>query len=77
MGPLRCSLQALISRGLEVPAQWAYIHGARIHFEWVWDGKRIFLVQADQEIKGVGVDPTKGIASMPKRLGSKTLKKYG
>ena len=32
-------------------------------------------MQADQEIKGLGVDPTKGIASMPKRLGSETLKK--
>lgn len=57
--PLKCNLSIQISEVLKIPAAWAYDQGLRLHFEWVWDGKVIYLVQADKEHKTRGVDPTK------------------
>lgn len=54
---LDCNLTAHISQILHIPAAWAYEQGLRLHFEWVWDGKSIYLVQADQEYEINGVDP--------------------
>jgi len=56
--PLECNLVARISEVLKVPASWMWERKQRIHFEWVWDGKAIYLVQADQEQQLSGVDPT-------------------
>lgn len=56
--PLECNLTAHISEVLKFPAVWAYEQGLRLHLEWVWDGKTIYLVQADQEYESYGVDPT-------------------
>ncbi|MBI5938280.1 MAG: nucleoside triphosphate pyrophosphohydrolase [Betaproteobacteria bacterium] len=55
--PLTCHLMALISKTLTTPAWWAYRLGIRIHFEWVWDGRRIYIVQADEAKKLAGVTP--------------------
>ena len=44
---------------LKVPADWAYRAGARLHFEWVWDGRTVYLVQADEEFSWDGHDPKK------------------
>ena len=57
--PLVCNLSAQISEVLKIPAAWAYERGTRVHFEWVWDGTTIYLVQADQERDASGVDPRK------------------
>lgn len=57
--PLLCNLTPHISEVLKIPAAWGYKRGQRLHFEWVWDGKTIYLVQADQERESKGVDPTK------------------
>jgi len=56
---LSCNLKVQISEILKIPATWAYDSGARIHFEWVWDGKSIYIVQADQDNKNYGINPTK------------------
>ncbi|WP_244127008.1 nucleoside triphosphate pyrophosphohydrolase [Burkholderia gladioli] len=56
--PLQCALRVSISRALEPAAWWAYKRGTRIHFEWVWDGKSVFLVQADEALTLPGFDPT-------------------
>ncbi|MGI4790198.1 MAG: nucleoside triphosphate pyrophosphohydrolase [Janthinobacterium lividum] len=56
--PLKCNLSPHVSEVLKVPATWAYNQNVRCHFEWVWDGNRIYLVQADQEIHTEGVNPT-------------------
>lgn len=56
--PLACNLEALVSKILRVPAWWAKKRNLRVHFEWVWDGKRIYLVQADQAKNLQGADPT-------------------
>lgn len=56
---LECNLSAHILRVLKIAAAWAYERKLRLHIEWVWDGNAIYLVQADQEHKTEGVDPTK------------------
>lgn len=57
--PLSCNLKVQISEILKIPSTWAYDSGARIHFEWVWDGKSLYIVQADQDNKCYGIDPVK------------------
>lgn len=54
---LECHLTVKVQDVLKFPAAWATNHGVRVHFEWVWDGKHIYLVQADQEFQTQGVDP--------------------
>lgn len=56
---LNCNLSAHVAELLKIPAAWAYEQKLRLHFEWVWDGKTIYLVQADREHELHGVDPTK------------------
>lgn len=56
---LMCNLSAHVSEVLKIAASWAYEKELRLHFEWVWDGNAIYLVQADQEHEVDGVDPTK------------------
>ncbi len=62
--PLACNLTAHVSEVLKIPAAWGSERDRRLHFEWVWDGKSIYLVQADQEHGAGGVDPTKTHQSM-------------
>ena len=57
--PLICNLSAHVKEMLEIPAAWACERGLRLHFEWVWDGKTIYIVQADQDCETNGVDPNK------------------
>lgn len=46
--------------GLKDIAHWAHAKTIRIHFEWVWNGRQIYVVQADEcEDSAHGVDPTK------------------
>lgn len=56
---LECNLKAHVPEVLKIPAAWTYSRGLRIHFEWVWDGVAVYLVQADQETEIRGIDPTK------------------
>ena len=44
---------------LSIPCTWATEQKIRVHFEWVFDGEYIYLVQADEEIATVGINPTK------------------
>lgn len=45
--------------GLRDIAHWAHSRAIRVHFEWVWDGENIYVVQADEcEDTTNGVDPT-------------------
>ena len=75
---LVCNLSAHVSEVLKVPAAWAYERKLRLHFEWVWDGTTIYLVQADQERESSGEDPTKihqSKASLPLGFVPNCLKK--
>jgi len=53
---LNCSSLKNITRSLELPCAWATNQQLRIHFEWVFDGKYIYIVQADQE-QDYGINP--------------------
>jgi len=57
--PLLCNLSVHVSEVLKVPATWAYERKTRLHYEWVWDGNAIYIVQADEERVSEGIDPTK------------------
>lgn len=55
---LTCDVSAYIPDSLKIPATWGLNQGLRLHFEWVSDGKAIYIVQADEERENVGEDPT-------------------
>lgn len=55
---LVCKVNAYIPDVLEIPASWGAGLGLRLHFEWVWDGESLCLVQADEERDDIGVDPS-------------------
>jgi predicted house-cleaning noncanonical NTP pyrophosphatase (MazG superfamily) len=56
--PLICRLKPLLPKVLTIAAWWAYRQRLRVNFEWVWDGTRVFLVQADRAKPLAGVNPT-------------------
>jgi hypothetical protein len=55
--PLLCAISPRISEVLKIPAQWATSKKARVHYEWVWDGSKVYIVQADEERSWTGHDP--------------------
>lgn len=56
--PLNCSSKHELSIRLRQAAGWAYKLGDRLHFEWVWDGGSLWLVQADQAPDACGERPS-------------------
>jgi len=65
-GKIVCAFKENYVDGLETVARWAYARKLRVHFEWVWDGVHIYIVQADQsELEGVGVNPESVVAIPP------------
>ncbi|WP_433988332.1 hypothetical protein VRC12_24080 [Pseudomonas poae] len=73
---LECRYTANISICLAAVASWTHNRKVRVHYEWVWDGEFVYIVQADEcdEVKN-GVDPTKLVKSQsPKKISAKTLK---
>lgn len=47
-GPIDCAYRESVLGALEVVARWGYEQQIRLHFEWVWDGARVHVVQADE-----------------------------
>jgi predicted house-cleaning noncanonical NTP pyrophosphatase (MazG superfamily) len=45
--PLACVYRESIIDKLVVVARWTYERLIRVHFEWVWDGANLYVVQAD------------------------------
>ena len=75
--PLGCNLTAHVSEVLKIPAAWGAKQRTRLHFEWVWNGDVIYLVQADQVHDIKGIDPTKihqSKSSIPLEFQPKCLK---
>ncbi|MFS2006420.1 hypothetical protein ACEN9F_22640 [Duganella sp. CT11-25] len=55
---LSCQYRANYINRLEDVARWAYQRQIRVHFEWVWDGSVVYIVQADpSDITIAGVSP--------------------
>ena len=63
---LRCPYRESILACLAAVARWTYERLVRVHFEWVWDGHAVYLVQADEcdDIPN-GTDPHKLVADTP------------
>lgn len=57
--PLMCPGDKVIKDVLSVPCTWATDQRIRVHFEWVYDGYHIYLVQADEETPSDGINPMK------------------
>jgi len=57
-GGMPCTNFANIVESLKAPAAWAYRSQLRVHFEWVWDGDGVYLVQADNDINEDGINPS-------------------
>jgi predicted house-cleaning noncanonical NTP pyrophosphatase (MazG superfamily) len=55
---LSCVSELQVTLRLRRVARWATASAERVHFEWVWDGARLWLVQADIADKVGGTDPT-------------------
>lgn len=55
--PLALASLASLSLTLRRPALWIFNQRLRIHFEWVWDGKDVYIVQADKAHPQSGVNP--------------------
>lgn len=54
---LTCHARAAIGLVLKRVGSWAMRFSCRIHFEWVWNGQTVMLVQSDCVIASGGVDP--------------------
>lgn len=57
--PLMCPGDRVIRDVMSIPCTWATEQHVRVHFEWVYDGDFIYLVQADEETVNNGVNPMK------------------
>ncbi|NCU32735.1 MAG: hypothetical protein EOM23_07380, partial [Candidatus Moranbacteria bacterium] len=67
--PLICPTDNVICDVLKSPCKWATLQHLRVHFEWVYDGYRLYIVQADEEKPSTGIDPTSVVIkaeSLPK-----------
>lgn len=54
---LLCDSNMLIDKCLKPVMQWTDKRKIRLHFEWVWDGQQIWIVQADECPIKEGVSP--------------------
>ena len=54
---LQCRHSVDLPNVLRQVAQWGMQFASRLHFEWVWDGAYLYVVQADVEEDRQGVDP--------------------
>ena len=56
---LMCPGDKVIKSVLSIPCTWATEQRIRVHFEWVYDGYHVYLVQVDEEDATGGINPTK------------------
>lgn len=62
---------------LKEVARWAFSRKLRIHFEWVWDGTTVYIVQADEAVdEQYGVDPRKIVVTPSKAIASFNLRAF-
>ena len=55
---LQCSAAEITAVShFAIPCTWATEQRIRVHFEWVYDGYYIYLVQADEEAANDGINP--------------------
>lgn len=59
--PLMCPSDKMIKDVLSIPCTWATEQRIRVHFEWVFDGYHVYLVQADEETAADGINPMESV----------------
>lgn len=57
VAPLLCTSAIEIDKVLRIPAHWASDQKLRLHFEWVWNGSQVYIVQADSCEGSDGISP--------------------
>jgi len=65
---LMCPSDRNIRTALTIPCTWVTSQKIRVHFEWVYDGDYLYLVQADEEKSSSGIDPTNSLVSQKKAI---------
>lgn len=74
---LACPYRLGYVSSLEEVAKWAYERQLRVHFEWVWDGHAVYIVQADDcELIRTGVDPKDLVTKAAKKIELASLKVF-
>lgn len=63
--PLACPSNKVIRDVLSIPCAWATEQKIRVHFEWIYDGDYIYLVQADEETSTDGINPLNNVCRTP------------
>ena len=59
LGNLECHHRVMLPKAMKAVARFFYmVPKKRFHLEWVWDGSRVYVVQADEAIERFGNDPT-------------------
>lgn len=61
---LKCELSSNLEECLKRVARWMFRFNKRVHFEWVWDGKLVHIVQADESLPLEGEDPEDLVRAM-------------
>lgn len=74
--PLLSSSVTAISVALKRAAKWATQFSDRLHFEWLWDGTNVFIVQADAATVIHGVKPADVLPKQEKCVDLATLKVF-
>ena len=73
---LACGAEIEITIRLRAVAKWGMQFESRIHFEWVWDGQRLWIVQADAEESTGGTDPTSILSTSLQRSNVGVLRDF-
>jgi predicted house-cleaning noncanonical NTP pyrophosphatase (MazG superfamily) len=47
--PMRCLNEKDMQMQIKITAKWALRHNKRLHYEWIWDGMHLWIVQQDFE----------------------------
>lgn len=71
---IECSSSIGIDRALREPAQWATEKKLRLHYEWVWDGTNVWIVQADLCTDLAGKKPSDFIPKSISKIQAANLK---
>jgi predicted house-cleaning noncanonical NTP pyrophosphatase (MazG superfamily) len=71
---LHCSNEPALERALEGLAGWSLRERVRCHFEWVWDGERLWVVQRDIETTERGEKPSSSATSVLFKVGDPKLR---
>lgn len=73
---LECTSVISIDRVLRNPAQWAADRKIRLHFEWVWDGACVWLVQGDLCTDRKGTDPRTLLPKQVHKVQADNLRRF-